>query len=147
MASLISIRIVCYCPAHSAPHWICICAAPDTHTHTHTLQALIHLLPALSTNNAIFVFIVLLIHKIHFFQSNYSFKAQWHYWTLLLIFLERPRQKQSNKQNQAPAVEVKDNIWYKHSSSGRVIVMYSRSPWEMFVSVKCTRGIGHYCIN
>ncbi len=72
MASLISIRIACYCPAHSASYWICICAARHTHTHTHShthtnrLLALIHLLPALSTNDAISFFIVLLIHKIHF---------------------------------------------------------------------------------
>lgn len=103
MASLISIRMVCYCPAHSASYWICICAALDTDTHAHRPQALIHLLPSLSTNDAIFIFIVLLIHKIHF--SNQITVLRPNDITECVFFFCRGQDK--NKPNQAPTTEVK----------------------------------------
>ncbi len=74
--------------------------------HTHRPQALIHLLPALSTNDAISVFIVLLIHKIHFSNQITVLRPNSITGSFLFFFLQRPRQKQtkmsSNRRGKGP---------------------------------------------
>lgn len=131
-----------------------LCVPLDMHlccsrlSHTHRPQALIHLLPALSTNDAISVFIVLLIHKIHFSNQITVLRPNSITGSLFLFFFFFAEAKTKTNKNKLhllmstsifniSTTEEAESLWCSSSS----VVMVSLG------TVKHARGIGYYSIN